>query len=134
MHAGVTVHMHLPDAGVWLDRPVRIQGISDPPHQIFGHDRGPTSHHRYTQVNSADRARLHTTPEHIFARPGKCGLSAYRLDFEGEREEWGNANVVTRKGSDGEMIVQREERPSPPPELEAVALATIEELESGTVG
>ena len=25
-----------------------------------------------------------TRPEHIFARPGKCGLSAYRLDFEGE--------------------------------------------------
>jgi len=57
-----------------------------------------------------------------------------RLDFEGERAEWGNANVVTKKGSDGEMIVQREERPAPPPELEAIARATIEELESGTVG
>ncbi len=56
-----------------------------------------------------------------------------RLDFEGEREEWGNANVITKKGSDGEMSVRREERASPPPELEAVALATIEELESGTV-
>jgi succinate dehydrogenase / fumarate reductase flavoprotein subunit len=57
-----------------------------------------------------------------------------RLDFEGEREEWGKANVVVKKGADGTMSVRREERAPEPPELEAIAQASIEDLESGKVG
>jgi succinate dehydrogenase / fumarate reductase flavoprotein subunit len=53
-----------------------------------------------------------------------------RLDFEGEREEWGNANIVVRKGPDGQPELRRDERGEPPAELAAVALATLEELEA----
>jgi succinate dehydrogenase / fumarate reductase flavoprotein subunit len=54
-----------------------------------------------------------------------------RLDFEGERDEWARFNVVTKKGSGGEMQVVTVERPDPPPELAAIAYATLEELERG---
>ncbi len=51
-----------------------------------------------------------------------------RLDFEGEREEWGEYNIVVRKGADG-MKVEKIERPPPPQELAAIAQASLEELE-----
>ncbi|MFQ5569705.1 MAG: fumarate reductase/succinate dehydrogenase flavoprotein subunit [Rhodothermales bacterium] len=51
-----------------------------------------------------------------------------RLDFEGEREEWGQVNVVVSKGPYA-MVVRKEERPDPPEELAAIAHATLEELE-----
>ncbi|RMG17382.1 MAG: fumarate reductase/succinate dehydrogenase flavoprotein subunit [Planctomycetota bacterium] len=54
-----------------------------------------------------------------------------RLDFEGEREEWGKANVVVRLGEDGGVEVRRVERPDPPEELSKIAYATLEELEGG---
>ena len=54
-----------------------------------------------------------------------------RLDFEGEREEWGKYNIVTKKGPSGEMDVRKVERAAPPQELAAVALASLEELEGG---
>ena len=56
-----------------------------------------------------------------------------RLDFEGERDECARFNVVTKKGPDGEMQVQKVERPDPPKELAAIANATLEELEGGQV-
>ena len=55
-----------------------------------------------------------------------------RLDFEGEREEWGKVNIVIKQGATG-MDVQKVTRPAPPPELEAIALASIADLESGKV-
>ena len=57
-----------------------------------------------------------------------------RLDHEGEHEEWLRYNVVIRKGADGEMQVEKEERPKPPPALKAIAYAKIEDLEAGKVG
>jgi succinate dehydrogenase / fumarate reductase flavoprotein subunit len=54
-----------------------------------------------------------------------------RLDFEGERDECARFNVVTKKGPDGEMQVQKVKRPDPPKELAAIANATLEELEGG---
>lgn len=54
-----------------------------------------------------------------------------RLDFEGEREEWGKVNIVVRKGEDGEMKVEKVQRAEPPKELAAVAYASLEELEGG---
>jgi succinate dehydrogenase / fumarate reductase flavoprotein subunit len=57
-----------------------------------------------------------------------------RLDFEGERDEWLRYNVVVRKGPDGRMVVEKVERPEAPPELEAIAHATLEDLEAGRVG
>jgi succinate dehydrogenase / fumarate reductase flavoprotein subunit len=56
-----------------------------------------------------------------------------RLDFEGERDECGRFNVVTKKGPDGEMRVEKVERPDPPRELAAIANATLEDLEGGRV-
>jgi succinate dehydrogenase / fumarate reductase flavoprotein subunit len=53
-----------------------------------------------------------------------------RFDYPVEREEWGNVNVVIRKGPRG-MEVEKEQRPAPPKELAAIAYASLEELEGG---
>ena len=53
-----------------------------------------------------------------------------RLDFEGERDTWSNANVVVKKGDDGAMKVERVERTDPPEHLKAIANADLAELES----
>ena len=55
-----------------------------------------------------------------------------RLDFEGERPEWGAVNIVVRKGHDG-MVVEKVDRGEDPPELAAVARASLEDLEAGNV-
>jgi succinate dehydrogenase / fumarate reductase flavoprotein subunit len=52
-----------------------------------------------------------------------------RVDFPGESDEWGQYNVVVRRGSDGRMDVAREKRPDPPKELAAIAYATLADLE-----
>jgi len=52
-----------------------------------------------------------------------------RLDFEGERDEWLDYNVVARRGADGEMQVEKVKRPDAPPELARIALAEIADLE-----
>jgi succinate dehydrogenase / fumarate reductase flavoprotein subunit len=52
-----------------------------------------------------------------------------RVDFPGEREEWGKYNVVVKRGADGRMEVRKEQRPDPPPALAAVAFATLTDLE-----
>jgi succinate dehydrogenase / fumarate reductase flavoprotein subunit len=57
-----------------------------------------------------------------------------RIDFEGERDEWLGVNIVTHRGSDGQMETAKVERDEPPAHLKAIALATIEELDSGKVG
>lgn len=53
-----------------------------------------------------------------------------RLDYEGEREEWSNANVIIRKGTDGEMLVNRVERPDPPEHLRKIAYSELSDLEA----
>jgi succinate dehydrogenase / fumarate reductase flavoprotein subunit len=55
-----------------------------------------------------------------------------RLDHEEERDEWLGVNVVVRKGPGG-MEVAKVQRPDPPPELAAIAHATLEELEERSV-
>jgi succinate dehydrogenase / fumarate reductase flavoprotein subunit len=57
-----------------------------------------------------------------------------RLDFEGERDEWLDYNIVIRKGAGGEMEAEKVKRPDPPAGLAAIAHAEIEDLESGRVG
>jgi succinate dehydrogenase / fumarate reductase flavoprotein subunit len=54
-----------------------------------------------------------------------------RTDFPGERDEWGQYNVVVRRGADGRMEVRKEQRPDPPKELAAIAYATLADLEGG---
>jgi len=56
-----------------------------------------------------------------------------RVDFQGEREEWGKFNLVTKKGADGQMEITKVERVEPPEELGKVARATLEQLEAGDV-
>jgi len=53
-----------------------------------------------------------------------------RLDFEGERDTWSNANVLVRKGEDGNMVVERVERQDPPEHLKAIAYAELTDLET----
>jgi len=57
-----------------------------------------------------------------------------RIDYEGEREEWVKYNIVCRKGADGQMEVEKVQRPAPVKYLEEIANAKIEDLESGKVG
>ena len=57
-----------------------------------------------------------------------------RLDFEGERDEWLEYNIMIRKNSNGEMEVEKVKRPDPPADLAAIAHAEIEDLEAGRVG
>ena len=52
-----------------------------------------------------------------------------RDDFAGEREEWVKVNIVSRKGADGSMEIEAVVRQPGPPELVAIANATLEELE-----
>ncbi len=56
-----------------------------------------------------------------------------RVDFQGEREEWVRYNVIVRRGADGEMIVEKVERPAGPEELVKIANASLEDLEAGRV-
>ena len=57
-----------------------------------------------------------------------------RVDFEGERPEWLEYNVIIRPGQDGKMEAVKEKRPEPPKELGEIAHADIEDLEAGRVG
>jgi succinate dehydrogenase / fumarate reductase, flavoprotein subunit len=52
-----------------------------------------------------------------------------RVDYQGEREEWGDYNIVVRKGDDGEMVLEKVRRGEDPEALAKVARATLEELE-----
>ena len=57
-----------------------------------------------------------------------------RLDFEGERDEWLRYNIVTRKGKDGAMEIEKIERQPPPQYLRDIAYAKIEDLDAGKIG
>jgi succinate dehydrogenase / fumarate reductase flavoprotein subunit len=57
-----------------------------------------------------------------------------RLDFPGESPEWVKYNVIIKRGADGQMEVEKRERPEGPPHLVAIANAKIEDLEAGKVG
>src|SRR5262245_12166742 len=57
----------------------------------------------------------------------------YRVDFEGERDECLTYNIVSRMNKDGQMDVEKVPRPDGPPQLTAIALAKIEDLEAGRV-
>jgi succinate dehydrogenase / fumarate reductase, flavoprotein subunit len=52
-----------------------------------------------------------------------------RIDFEGERAEWLDYNIVSRKGEDGKMEVEKVKRPDPPEELATIANSSLEALE-----
>lgn len=52
-----------------------------------------------------------------------------REDFPGERDEWLKYNIVTTKGADGKMQLNKVARPAPDPDLERIAKSSIEDLE-----
>ena len=52
-----------------------------------------------------------------------------REDFPGEQAEWLRYNIISTKGADGTMELQKVERPDPDNELQRIANATIEDLE-----
>jgi len=57
-----------------------------------------------------------------------------RIDFEGEREEGLDYNVVIRKKSNSDdMEVEKVKRPDPSEELSKIAYASLEDLEEGRV-
>ncbi|MEO0604444.1 MAG: FAD-binding protein, partial [Myxococcota bacterium] len=51
-----------------------------------------------------------------------------RVDFEGERDDWGKVNLVVRKADDGTMEIEKVERGEPRADLAEIALSTVEEL------
>ncbi|MFL2650585.1 MAG: fumarate reductase/succinate dehydrogenase flavoprotein subunit [Anaerolineales bacterium] len=54
-----------------------------------------------------------------------------RLDFEGEREEWGNINIMICQNTDGSMDARKVGRNSPPDHLANIAYSNLEDLEGG---
>jgi len=52
-----------------------------------------------------------------------------RIDFEGERDEWLQYNIILKKSSSGTMSAKKILRDKPDPELERIAKLSIEELE-----
>lgn len=56
-----------------------------------------------------------------------------RADFPAERNEWLAYNIITRKGGDGTMKLEKRKRPEPDPELERIAKSSIEDLENEIV-
>ena len=52
-----------------------------------------------------------------------------RIDFEDERDEWGNVNIVVLRAGGGAMEARVVERRAPPAELAKIAYASLEELE-----
>jgi succinate dehydrogenase / fumarate reductase flavoprotein subunit len=52
-----------------------------------------------------------------------------RLDYEGERDEWLQYNVVIRRAADGTMEVEKEHRSAPDAELKRIAESDLEALE-----
>jgi succinate dehydrogenase / fumarate reductase flavoprotein subunit len=58
----------------------------------------------------------------------------YRIDFEAERDEWLKYWIIVKKGKDGEMELEKREKPPAPKGLYEIAYSKIEDLESGKVG
>ena len=58
----------------------------------------------------------------------------YRLDFESERDEWLKYWIVVKKGKDGQMELEKREKPPAPKALYEIAHSKIEDLEAGKVG
>ena len=56
-----------------------------------------------------------------------------RLDFEGEREEGLEYNIIIKKSEKG-MIAEKINRDTPPKELSDIAYASLEELEKENIG
>jgi succinate dehydrogenase / fumarate reductase, flavoprotein subunit len=53
-----------------------------------------------------------------------------RLDHEGEQDEWLKYNTIVRKGKDGNMEIEKFERPEAPEELKRIASASLDNLEA----
>ncbi len=56
-----------------------------------------------------------------------------RVDHEGENDEWEQYNIVTSKGSDGNLKIEKVKRPEPAGHLSRIARAEIDDLEAGKV-
>lgn len=52
-----------------------------------------------------------------------------REDFPGEQPEWLRYNIISKKGGDGKMELQKLERPEPDAELQRIANSKIKDLE-----
>ena len=57
-----------------------------------------------------------------------------RFDYAGERDEWVQVNLVSKRGKDGKMEIRKEPRPAPAKELSDIAYATLEDLEGKNNG
>ncbi len=121
--------------GIWRDDERLSRGIDG---LIALRDRvAKVKAHGSSQYNpgwheALDLASLMTTSEAVARaahqrQESRGGHS--RVDFEGEREEWGRYNIVIRRGADGAMEVDKVERGEPPEGLGEIAFSTVEELE-----
>ena len=57
-----------------------------------------------------------------------------RTDFEGERDEWLQYNIIVGSDEAENLVARKEERADPPEDLAGIANATLEELEAGNDG
>jgi len=138
------VHDDLRDAmtkyvGIWRDEQGLTAGIEE-----VGRLRERVAHvkaHGSSQYNPAWAEAIDLEPMLVCAEAvARSALTRQesrgahsRVDFMGEREEWVRYNIVVRRGADGEMIVEKHERPPGPEELVRLANASLEDLEAGRV-
>ena len=57
-----------------------------------------------------------------------------RIDFEAESDEWLKYWIIVKKGKDGQMELEKREKPPAPKALYEIAHSKIEDLEAGKVG
>ena len=127
------------NVGIWRDATGMQQGIDDIAR--FRERAKRVKVHGTSQYNPAWSEAIDLPSMFLCAEAtARSGLmreesrgAHSREDFLGERKEWQKYNIVVRKGADGEMIVEKIERPEGPPELVRIANATIEEVERGDV-
>jgi succinate dehydrogenase / fumarate reductase flavoprotein subunit len=127
------------NVGIWRDGDGMKQGIADL--AAFRERARNVKAHGSSQYNpewseAVDLESLFVCAE-ATARSGLMREESRgahsREDFQGERKEWVKYNIVVRKGTDGQMVVEKIERKDGPPDLVRLANASIEDVERGNV-
>ncbi len=121
--------------GIWRDDEGLTQGIEAI--QALRKEAETVKAHGSSQYNpgwseAMDLNSLLTVSEMVAtaARMRQESRGAHsRVDFQGEREEWGEYNIVIKRNDDGSMNVEKVARGENPEELAKIGFATLEELE-----
>jgi succinate dehydrogenase / fumarate reductase flavoprotein subunit len=125
--------------GIWRDKPgleAGVQAVEDLKARVPGMKADGSSQFNPGWHEALDMEALIIISEAVarsaLVREESRGGHS-REDFPEEDKEWQKVNIVTRKGADGKMVVEKYVRPEGPPELAKIANSKIEDLEAGLV-